>query len=497
MRFEPRPDQEDVLAWADNRRRFAIWAATGVGKTPMSLRLMHNGTYDWCDVPRWIVVAPPMVAADGWPDALRKWDEGRDFTWRVLTFEDVDLVAPTRMRNLRTGVEVEKPWPRLPEVGPQLYAIERDPLQFRDKRATKKRLQSYTEQVHICRWDVLPWVLQAYGANCPYRGAVLDEARFVKDRSTERSRAARWLATKCNIKSIIELTATPAANGVEDAWHQVFLLDGGERMGRTLTEFHETWCMPDKKNWDTGQVYSWKVRPELVDRLDALLAEVAISVPSNLGVPMIESDVIVQLPPDARRVYEELELQFVSVLQAGALIDTPNEAALRGKLKQVCQGAVYDGAKVAQHLHDAKLDRLEELLEEIGERVLLVYTFQHDKARLQSRFGARIGALTRKADRAAWEAGKKQVLSLHPASGGHGVDGLQHFARHVVWFGITEDLEAYIQTNGRLFRTGQKDTVFVHRLLADDTVDTMIARDVLPGKDSLQSATLARARARR
>jgi hypothetical protein len=148
------------------------------------------------------------------------------------------------------------------------------------------------------------------------------------------------------------------------------------------------------------------------------------------------------------------------------------------------------------HVHDAKLDRLEELLDEIKEPVLLCYPYQHDETRLKARFGRRLGLLKDKAYRAKWGTGGRQVLAMHPMSGGHGVDGLQNIARHVVWFGIDENLGMYIQVNGRLHRTGQKETVIVHRMITADTLEERIVHDVLPGKHTLQAALLARTKAR-
>lgn len=443
-------------------RKMALHAAVGTGKTVMATQIMWDGTYDWCDVPRWIVVAPKMVAATVWPDNFKRWEHCADFDYRHLTFDDLGLTK------------------------------NRGTLQFKDKAATKRRLQSYREQVHICSWEAFPWIMQAYGKNMPYQGGVLDEADFVKDQGSERSRAARWLAK--SVKSLIELTATPIANGYQDIWHPMFLMDGGQRLGRTLTEFHETWCEPDKKNWSTGQIYSWRVRPELIPEIDRLIGELVIAVPSNLGVPLLEVDAAIEMPDSARQVYVELERELIVLLDSGEPITAPNPAVLRGKLLQVCQGAVYGADGKVQKLHDVKLDRLESLLDEIKEPVLLAYHYIHDAERIKARLKARVAFLSDAAGRAQWEKGERQVLAFHPKSGAHGLDGLQHVSRHVIWLGVDEDLALYQQMNGRLHRTGQEKTVIVHRLIAENSIERRIVDQVLPGKAALQDGLLLRSR---
>ncbi len=465
--WTPRPSQAGLLDFAETRERVAWWATMGAGKTSTAIEWARRAWEDRFELEKLLIVAPPIVAAQTWPQELAKWGHGAVLgAPRVLTARDI----PTN-----------RTWDVLDGA--------RGPRRLTDWRATRKLLLSYPERVHTVAWHMLPWLVKAMKSASPYTHVIFDEATFASEVSSQQWKAARYLTSKLGCTHILELSGLPAPNGPEKLWAQVYLLDGGMRLGRTLTAFREAWMEPDTMNRRTGVVYRWKLRESRRAAFDALLAEVAISVHVDLGVPWQVVDHRLPVPADAWDAYQELDRDFVREIDGG-VIDAVNSAVLVGKLLQAAQGCIYDGARVVRHLHDAKLDTLEEIVESATRGVLLAYPFQHDWPRIK----ARIPSARRIDEPGAVEKfsrGETKLLCLHPASGAHGIDGLQLGGSTIVWLGMTYNYEHYAQFNARLVRPGQKDTVFIHRLLMAGTLEEYIADTVLPMKQSNDEALRA------
>lgn len=471
----PRRDQERVMEWLQPRQRAAVWAGVGAGKTVMALSWLAPKLAD-LEVGRVLIVAPKLVAQFGWPLQVQQWGHLQHMASevRVLTFADLDMTrGVVSAKTTRVAI--------VSGTGG---------LEFRDKRATKSHLRSLRERIHVCSWDAFPWLAKAYGKNWPYDCVVFDEASFLRDQQSERGKAARHVVHRSGVvEHVLELTASPAANHEEAMFAQLDLVQRG-LLGSTLTEFREMFCQPDSRNWQTGQVYSWRVAAAMRAEFDRRCASVAISVPSNLGVPLVEAPVWIDMPDQTRAAYQDLERDLV-----WRGVTCGSDAVLHGKLRQACSGFVYDDAEQVVPLDTAKVDRLVELVQEIDEPLVVAYEFKAEMDRLRAAFGDSVADIRESGARQRFEAGKLRLLALHPASAGHGVDGLQRVCRHIVWTTVPQDRELYDQTNGRVHRHGTAaDTVFAHVLVARDTREQDVWDRVLPGKETVQELILAAAR---
>jgi hypothetical protein len=489
--WTPRADQEKVMEWLAPRSRGALWLSTGSGKTVLALSWLAQKMDD-CILSRVLIVAPKLVAQHGWPLQVQLWGHVQHLASevRVIGFEDLNLgrkVATGRSVATLTDGAARSGRANVGAGSTGVASVSGNrALDFRDKRATKSHLLSLRERIHVCSWDAFPWLAKAYGKNWPYDGVVFDESSFLRDQQSERGKAARHAVHRTGVvEHVLELTATPAANHQEAVFAQLDLIEPG-LLGRTLTDFRETWCVPDSRNWQTGQVYSWKVAPPLADAFRAKCASVAISVPRSLAVPLVEAPVWVD-PSDAASGAAGAFLR--DSLWRG--IACGSAAVQHAKLRQCASGFVYDETGEGLDLDTVKLDRLEELVQAIDGPVLVAYQWIHELGRMRGRFGKHVADIREPGAKAAFEAGKLRLLAVHPASAGHGVDGLQRISQHLVWTSVPEDRELYDQTNGRLHRHGtQADTVFAHVLVARGTREHDIWADVLPGKLTVQDLLL-------
>jgi SNF2 family DNA or RNA helicase len=476
---------------------FCQWAVDmGLGKTVTAATLIQRSLYDLFDTARWLIVGPKRVAFKSWPDELKGWLHLMDLPYRVLRAEDFGLTPAFDLADAfdeATG-EIK---PTLKKRGLAFGWDENDPAaaQRIAKRETKKRILGYSEHVHIVSYDFLPWLAKALGDTAFYDGLALDESSMFKNQDTLRFRALRHL--RKNAGRVVELTGTPAPRGLLDLWAQYAILDQGERLGASFTEYRNLYFTPDKRGRD-GQVFSWKPDRDARERIYKRIGDITVSLKSEDYLelpPMIENRVRVELPPAARELYDQVERDLIAVL-GDATIMAPNAAALCQKLLQISNGAVYDDNKRVVHIHDAKLDALEELVESTPGNLLLAYAFQHDAARIQKRFGKKARKLETDADIDDWNAGKIKLGYGHPASFGHGLN-LQHGGSNAVWFGPTYSLELWQQFIKRLHRSGQTaDRVIVSVIMADDTLDEHVRYSVIQDRADEQSALLAAVRAR-
>jgi SNF2 family DNA or RNA helicase len=271
------------------------------------------------------------------------------------------------------------------------------------------------------------------------------------------------------VKRIVGLTGTPSSNGLMDLWAQFRVLDLGQRLGRYITHYRNTYFTPDKRN---GQIiFSYKLLPGAEEKIYSQISDITISMKSVDYLKMPEcviNTVPVYLNEKERAIYSGFRDDMVASLGTEE-IDAVNAAVLSGKLLQMANGAVYDEKNKAHFIHDRKLDALEDLIEGAnGKPVLVAYWYKHDLERIQKRFPVR--QLKSSKDIEEWNEGEVPVAVIHPASAGHGLN-LQSGGSTLVWFGLTWSLELYQQTNARLYRQGQKDTVVIHHIITKDTID--------------------------
>ena len=336
--------------------------------------------------------------------------------------------------------------------------------------------------IYVINRENLAWLVDEVEGRWPFDMVVLDELLSFKSRSSGRWKALRRVRRQ--IKRLVGLTGTPAPNGLLDLWAQVYLLDEGKALGRTLTAYRDRYFTPGARKGYV--VYDWRPLPLAEEAIYERLEGLCLSMKSvdHLTMPeRIDNIIPVQLPGEALRQYRELEKEYL--LQLGDIdIIGDSAAVVTGKLLQVAGGAIYDDSGEWHELHQAKLDALETVLEAAnGKPVLCYYGYRHELNRIKGRFPQ--AEVLRTADQVRrWNAGEIPLLLAHPASAGHGLN-LQSGGSTMVWFGLTWSLEQYQQANARLYRQGQKDTVVIHHLVATGTVDERVMR-VLQGKATLQ-----------
>jgi SNF2 family DNA or RNA helicase len=381
-----------------------------------------------------LVVAPKRVAELVWHAEAGKWDH-----LSSLTVSKVLGPIPARLEALMVDADV--------------YVINRE---------------NFSWLVDLVKESKQPW---------PFACVVIDENRGFKDRASKAWQALK--SVRGQIQKLFILTGTPDPNGdLLDLWAQISIMDNGKRLGTGITKYRDQWYVPDKRN---GQIiYSWKLRRGARQEIQEAVKDVMVSVDSGVEMPE-RIDNVVQVTFDMGR-YREMEATMVSGKVAAV-----NSAVLAGKLGQMANGAVYDDNRVVHPIHDAKLDALEEIVDQ-GEPVLCFTAYVHDMDRIKARFPQAV-QFDGEDSLARWQAGKIKLMLMHPASGGHGVDGLQVGGNVAVWFGLPFSLDLYEQANARLHRSGQKNEVVVHHLVSAGTIDERIM-SVLANKGNMQQALI-------
>lgn len=394
------------------------------------------------------MVAPLRVAEDTWTKESAKWDHLRGLrVVRVLGSQ------AQRIRALETDADI--------------YCINRENI---------------------------PWLVKYYGTEWPFDGVVLDELSSFKSPSSKRFKAMRKVRPL--IKHIVGLTGTPSPNGLIDLWAQIYLLDQGKRLGRTLTEYRNRYFNPGRRNGYV--VYDWVPKDGAEDEIYRRISDICISMKACDYLKLPERvDVVrtVKLDDEAQTAYTEMEKEAVLELGPNEIVDAGTAAVVSGKLLQIANGAVYDENGKTHIIHESKLDTLEDVIEAVtGRPVLVFYAYQHDLERIMQRF-PQARKLEGSAEIDAWNRGEIPILLAHPAGAGHGLN-LQAGGNHIVWFGLTWSLELYQQANARIYRQGVKgERVTITHLVTEGTIDEDVMR-VLDGKATRQDALLEAVKAR-
>ena len=396
--------------------------------------------YSRFQIQRVLIIAPKKTAEATWQNEAAKWDSTKH-----IRFSTVLGTKAQRIKALNASADV--------------YVINRDNVAF---------------------------LVDYYNGRLPYDMIVVDEASSFKSHQAVRWKKMRRPAAEASY--FVELTGTPASQGYIDLYAQIYLLDQGERLGKTVTAFRDAFFVPDQRN--RTQIFSWKLKPGAKEQIDSLLSDICISMKAKdyIQLPdIIENDIPVALDPKADKAYRQMERD--SFMELGdSVVDAGTAAVLTNKLLQLANGAVYDEDKKVVHIHDCKIEALQELIEGLqGEPALVFYNYQHDRDRILK---AIPGAVVFEGDAEAtrWNSGEIKVLLAHPASCAYGLN-LQAGGRHVVWFGLQWSLELVQQANARLHRQGQEHPVVVHRLIVQGTVDEAVV-GALNSKDRVQEALL-------
>lgn len=416
----------------------------GLGKTVITLTALKDLKFNrWC-VNRVLIIAPKKVAEDTWQIEAQKWQHLQGL--RVI---GVLGTASQREQALATPADI--------------YVINRENTQ---------------------------WLVEYCGRNWPFDTVVLDESSSFKNHQAKRFRALRTVRPKVN--RLIELTGTPNPHGLMDLWSQVFLLDGGQRLGRTVSVYRDMYFVPDKRNRTT--IFSYSPKDGAEQEIHRLISDICISMKASdyLDLPdLVYEDIPVVLGDKAARAYRRLERE--AVLEVNEDLITANTATtLSSKLQQLCNGAVYDEDHEVVHVHDCKIEAFLEAVEQLnGQHALVCYYFNHDRDRLVqalAKSGLRVRVYASAQDKEDWNAGRIDLLLIHPASCCYGLN-LQEGGHHIIWFSLTWNLEEYQQANKRLHRQGQEHPVIVHHLIVKGGRDEDIIRS-LESKDSVQESLL-------
>ncbi len=419
-----RPYQAQALDFCRRTPRGYLAAKAGAGKTAVALAYMGELLFDSFEARRVLVVAPKRVVAQ-WPREARKWAFGG-----LLRFS--------------------------------LY------LGPREER--REALAADTE-VLVCSFEFFPELVKEIRlADWPFDLVVFDEASRLRNggrRGSVTWKAMNAISAKTQAR-ILLMSGSPRPGTAHELYAPVFLLDQGARLGRTLGGFRAGYLEPAKSNRHTGQVYSWKLRAGMEAALYSRVADLYFAVSPDLGLESVVVDRYVGLPASVEQAC--LDLQANQVLDLDELeLTAPSAGTVSGKLHQMCQGAVFDDYGSVVELHDEKLEELEEILEEVDGPVMVAYWYTHDRDRLLSRIPGAVD-ITTEEGLALAQAGQAPVALLHPASAGHGIDGLQDWYSAIVWFALPASFELYDQANKRIVRSGQRETVRVYRIVAANGV---------------------------
>lgn len=449
MRYNPYEYQLRATKWILDNPRCALFLDMGLGKSVITLTALQT-LIDECEVTRALVVAPKKVAETTWTTEALKWDH-----LQSLSVVKVMGTEKQRIKALETPADV--------------YVLGRDSF---------------------------VWLNGYYGGRLPFDTLVIDELTSFKNPKSNRFKSMR--VANPGFKRVIGLTGTPAPNGLIDLWAQMYCIDMGKRLGRSVTRYRDTYF--DLHRWN-NIVVKCKVKKGCAEVIQSKLADICLTMQARdyLQLPdLIVHEERVQLSPMVEKAYRDFErsrvLEFAKEhADADKAIMANSAAALMNKLSQYANGAVYDDEGKAYEVHGEKLDRLAELIEAAQSHVLVFYQYRHDVERITARLkkadkAMRVHEYKCAADLEAWNAGEVDVMLAHPASTAYGLN-MQQGGHYIVWFGTGWNLELYQQANARLHRQGQQCPVQVYKLMCAGTVDER-ANSAIEGKKGVQQALL-------
>ena len=449
MKFVPHEYQQYAITHILEHEASGLFLDMGLGKTVTTLTAIDMLLF-LGDVKKVLVIAPLRVAEDTWTTEVEKWDH---------------------LSHLKISKVLGKPKDRI-------------------------RAMNKPADIYVTNRESVEWLVKEYFDKWPFDMVVIDELSSFKSSKAIRFRSLKKV--RPYFKRIVGLTGTPAPNSLIDLWPQMYLLDGGIRLGKTISSFKQQYFRPGRQNGYI--VYNWILKDGAEDAIHQKIGDICISMMSKdyLNIPeRVDNIINVNLPEKVKAEYKRLEKDLVIELEEND-ITAANAAVLTNKLLQMCNGAIYSEDKSVVEIHDEKLKILLDLIEAAnGKPVLVFYSFRHDFDRIVRFLKAKklkaVG-LKDSSDIKKWNNGKIPILLVHPASAGHGLN-LQYGGNIIIWFGLTWSLELYQQANARLHRQGQTESVIVHHIIAKGTVDEDVMK-ALGNKEINQNALLDAVKAR-
>lgn len=465
----------------------AVFAEVGLGKCGAAITLVAK-LFDRFDTEHVLVIAPLRVARKTWPDELRLWTQARYLTHEVLW----EVKTPQRTISVNGEKRLNYWYAKAEGLEADLKAAKTEfkslptPEDAANIRKISKALKDARRaikwgnaaawrpaDIHIINRENVVWLVHFWGKYWPYDTVIYDESSDLKN----GKKVVRWRAMRQVmglVKRFIELTGTPAPKGLMDLWGQIYVLDGGERLGRTITQYRETYFTSDFN----GYVYT--PRPGALEKITALISDVCITLLSKDYLdlpPTIYNEIPVTLSDDEFEQYKTMEREYILQLIDGGEIEAVTTAVLSTKLLQLANGLVYDSEKTAHFFHSRKIEALKDYIGEMqGQNVMVAYYYQHDLAALKQAFpDAKVFS---EEDEMAivdeWNSGSLSMMLIHPKSAGHGLN-IQFGGRRILWYGPipTQDIELYQQLNGRIAgaRAVGQGTAFIDHLIAVGTWD--------------------------
>ncbi len=428
--------QNKALAFIKDKRKCALFLDMGLGKSVSTLTAVSDMLDDFA-VNKVLIVAPLRVANTVWRQEAQKWDHLKHLKISIVTGNKTERIS---------AMESEA----------DIYVINRENVKWLvEGKETFGSGQNLRIKKWKWKWDML----------------VVDESSSFKSHKSQRFKALRKM-TK-HLKSVVLLTGTPSPNGIADLWSQMYLIDNGERIGRTLGNFRSRFLVQE------GYMsYSYRPRKGADKEIQELIKDVCITMSAEdyLELPeRISLSEYVELPDNVQKQYTELEKEFLLTLESGD-VEALSAAVLGNKLLQMCNGAVYDTEGVAHTIHDLKLKALKEIIEDHpNENFLIAYNFKSDLARLTKIFPQGV-TLSKSTDEInEWNKGRIKLLFAHPASAGHGLN-LQAGGSNIIWFGLNWSLELYQQFNARLHRQGQDKPVKIIHIVVKEGIDEKVMK---------------------
>ena len=420
------PYQHRMIDFIYNTPKCAVWAGLGLGKTITTLTAITD-LLDSFSVSKVLIIAPLRVANSVWHIEAKRWAHTKDLTFSIVTGSEKERISA-----LFKSADI--------------YVINRENVQ---------------------------WLVEHYKTKWPYDLVVIDESSSFKSASSQRFKALKKVRTLTD--RMVQLTGTPSPNGLIDIWSQMFLLDGGERLGKTISAYKMRFFQTGHNGYTLTPVNNAdKIIHRLIDDI-----VISLNVDDYLQMPeRIDTVMRVNMPPARLAEYKQLERDFIMQINDAEIV-AYNAATLAGRLLQMCNGAMYtDELKNWTEIHTAKLDALDEILEDNqDENLLIAYNYKTDLIRLKARYPDAVVLDNDPDIITQWNNGNIKMLLAHPASCGHGLN-LQHGGSIIVWFGLNWSLELYQQFNGRLHRQGQTKPVRVVHIVADGCIDDKVMRAI-------------------
>lgn len=426
MKYNPHSYQEYAVKFIESHPISALFLDMGLGKTSITLTAVNELLFDSFEVIKVLVIAPLRVARNTWCDEIKKWDHLRNIKYSIVV-----------------GTE-------------------------------KERISALNEKadIYIINRENVDWLVNKSGYKFDFDMIVIDELSSFKNHQSKRFKSL--MKRRPKVKRIVGLTGTPSSNGLMDLFAEFKVLDLGERLGYFIGQYRNTYFKPDKTNG--AIVYSYKPLPNAEDSIYEKISDITVSMKASEYLKMPElviSNYKVEMSDNEKKQYDEMKKNLICEIKDGE-ITVSNAGSLSNKLSQFANGAVYDDEQNIVEIHSRKLDALEDIIESMnGKPLLVAYWYKHDLQRIKKRFDVR--EIKTGKDIADWNNGKILVALIHPASAGHGLN-LQQGGSTLVWFGLTWSLELYQQTNGRLYRQGQKNTVVIQHIVTKGSIDEQILK---------------------